>query len=158
MVSSQTTRGGLCWPLLVQEQQSLTLACSPLLRYSEACCLDSQGSGGRGVRRAPEDEGWADSGASCGCRQCTGWPHSPSRGLTWGHVNIHKWPWGSGRLWFCGFHTVFPCSSFPSITRSILIQNSIKMIFMGGPKIAKEWDGDTTFSPTNSSKELLNVE
>ena len=36
-------------------------------------------------RRAPEDEGWADSGASCGCRQCTGWPHSPSRGLTRGH-------------------------------------------------------------------------
>jgi len=32
------------------------------------------------------------------------------------------------------------------------------MIFMGGPKIAEEWDGDTTFSPTNSSKELLNVE
>ena len=47
MVSSRTTRGGLCWPQLVQEQQSLTLAFSPLLRYSEVCCLDSQGSRGR---------------------------------------------------------------------------------------------------------------
>ena len=32
---------------LVQEQQSLTLACSPLLRYPEASCVDPQGSGGR---------------------------------------------------------------------------------------------------------------
>ena len=28
----------------------------------------------------------------------------------------------------------------------------------GGPKIAEEQDGETTFSPTNSSKEQLNTE
>ena len=158
MVSSQTTHGGLCWPLLVQEQQSLTLACSPLLGYSEACCLDSQGSGGRAgtwylrmraelILGLPVAVGSAQADHIF---QAGDW-HG-------GIVNVHKWPQRSGRPWFCGFHTVLPCSSFPSITRSILIQNSIKMIFMGGPKIAEEWDGDTTFSPTNSSKELLNAE
>ena len=158
MVSSRTTRGGLCWPQLVQEQQSLTLACSPLLRYSEACCLDSQGSGGRAgtghlrmraelILGLPVAVGSAQADHSL---QAGDW-HG-------GTVNVRKWPRGSGRPWFCGFHTVLPCSSFPSITRSILIQNSIRMIFRGSPKIAEEWDGDTTFSPTNSSKELLNVE
>ena len=28
----------------------------------------------------------------------------------------------------------------------------------GGPKMAEEQDGETTFSPTNSSKEHLNAE
>ena len=28
----------------------------------------------------------------------------------------------------------------------------------GGPKIAEEYDGETTFSPTNTSKEHLNAE
>ena len=28
----------------------------------------------------------------------------------------------------------------------------------GGPKMAEEWDGETTFSPTNSSKDHLNAE
>ena len=27
----------------------------------------------------------------------------------------------------------------------------------GCPKMAEEWDGETTFSPTNSSKEHLNA-
>ena len=28
----------------------------------------------------------------------------------------------------------------------------------GGPKMAEEYDGENTFSPTNSSKEHLNIE
>ena len=28
----------------------------------------------------------------------------------------------------------------------------------GGPKIAEEYDGETTFSPTNTSKEHLNAQ
>ena len=28
----------------------------------------------------------------------------------------------------------------------------------GGPKMVEEWDGETIFSPTNSSKDHLNAE
>ena len=33
-----------------------------------------------------------------------------------------------------------------------------KLFRGGGPKMAEEQDGETTFSPTNSSKEHLNAE
>ena len=34
----------------------------------------------------------------------------------------------------------------------------INGICRGGAKMAEEWDGDTNFSPTNSSKEQLNAQ
>ena len=36
--------------------------------------------------------------------------------------------------------------------------SAIEFVLEGGPKMAKEYDGETTFSPTNSSKEHLNSE
>ena len=88
---SRTTCGGLCCPLLVQEQQSLTLSC-PLLRYSEACCLDSQDSGGRAGRGHLSMRAEAILGlpVAVGGTQADHLLHAGDwHGCI---VNMHKWP------------------------------------------------------------------
>ena len=37
-------------------------------------------------------------------------------------------------------------------------ENKIEMMEGSSPKMAEEQDGETTFSPTNSSKDHLNIE
>ena len=79
----EVASAGLCWSRSNSPWHLPVAPCwdppdSPLLSGLPGFWRKSWG-------RAPEDEGWADSGASCGCRQCTGWPQSPSRGLTRGH-------------------------------------------------------------------------
>lgn len=53
----------------------------------------------------------------------------------------------------------YKCTNGFHITNGCVLYIGYKLrILEGGPKVAEKQDGETTFSPTNSSKDYLNTE